>query len=55
MNLKNKKYYRSFHIDESRKEIQKAMMNLTYLGTDNSNDSDFKKADFLISKIKSVV
>lgn len=46
MNLKNKKYYRSFHIDESKKEIQKAMMNLTYLGTDNSNDSDFKKADF---------
>ena len=46
MNLKNKKYYRSFHIDESKKEIQKAMMNLKYIGTDNSNDSDFKKADF---------
>ena len=46
MNLKGKKYYRSFHVDESKKEIQKAMMNLKYLGTDSSNDPDYKKATF---------
>lgn len=46
MKLKGKKYYRSFHVDESKKEIQKAMMNLKYLGTDSSNDPDYKKADF---------
>ncbi len=46
MNLKGKKYYRSFHVDESKKEIQKAMMNLKYLGTDSSNDPDYKKASF---------
>ena len=46
LNLKNKNYYRSFHIDESKKEIQKAMTNLVYLGKDSSNDPDYKKALF---------
>lgn len=46
LHLKNKKYYRSYHIDESKKEIQKAMKNLKYLGTDSSNDPDYKKALF---------
>lgn len=46
MNLKGKKYYRSFHVDESKKEIQKAMMNLKFLGVDSSNDPDYKKATF---------
>lgn len=50
MNLKNKKYYRSFHLDESKKEIQKAMKNLKFLGNSITsaldNDPDYKKAIF---------
>lgn len=46
LNLKNKHYYRSFHIDESEKEIQKAMMNLTDLGMDVTRDPDYQKALF---------
>lgn len=43
---KGKHYYRSFHTDESIKEIQKAMMNLTDLGTNPLTDPDYIKADF---------
>ena len=46
INLKGVKYYRCFHVDESPKEIQKAMKNLTFLGTDPKTDPDFKKAEF---------
>lgn len=46
LKLKDKHYYRSFHIDESPKEIQKAMKNLTDLGNNPMNDPDFKKANF---------
>ena len=50
MNLKNKKYYRCYHLDESKKEIQKAMKNLKFLGNSISsaldNDPDYKKAIF---------
>ena len=46
LNLKNKNFYRSFHIDESEKEIQKAMNNLKDLGTDVTKDPDYQKALF---------
>lgn len=46
MNLSNKHYYRSFHIDESEKEIQKAMLNLKDLGSDVTLDPDYQKALF---------
>lgn len=43
---KGKHYYRSFHTDESIKEIQKAMMNLKDLGTNPLLDPDYIKSDF---------
>lgn len=43
---KGKHYYRSFHVDESPKEIQKAMMNLKDLGTNPLKDPDYIKACF---------
>lgn len=41
-----KHYYRSFHTDESVKEIQKAMTHLTDLGTNPLKDPDYIKANF---------
>lgn len=46
LKLKNKHYYRSFHIDESENEIKKAMNNLTDLGYDVTKDKDYQKALF---------
>lgn len=46
LRLKGVHYYRSFHVDESPKEIQKAMCNLKDLGFDPKLDPDYKKAEF---------
>lgn len=46
LKLKNVRYYRSFHVDESEKEIKKAMSNLKDLGTNPKDDPDYKKALF---------
>lgn len=46
LNLKDVTYYRSFHVDESEKEIQKAMKTLKCLGKNPKDDPDFKKSDF---------
>lgn len=46
LNLTGVTYYRSFHIDESKPEIQKAMKNLKYLGTDPKTDPDYLKSSF---------
>lgn len=46
LKLKGVRYYRSFHVDESPKEIQKAMRNLKDLGFDPKTDPDFIKSDF---------
>lgn len=50
MNLPGVKYYRCYHLDESKKEIQKAMNCLKYLGDSVpnalANDPDYKKANF---------
>lgn len=46
LKLKGVRYYRSFHVDESPKEIRKAMCNLKDLGYDPKTDSDYIKANF---------
>lgn len=46
LNLQGVHYYRSFHVDESPKEIQKAMANLKDLGYNPKTDPDFIKSDF---------
>ena len=43
---KKKQFWRSFHIDESEKEILKAMNNLKDLGRDVTLDPDYQKANF---------
>ena len=46
LRLKDVHYYRSFHVDESPKEIQKAMTNLKDLGFNPKTDPDYIKSDF---------